>query len=168
QPGPYSSVVAIVILPSKGTGQTLTGALPSDQAQNITYTIQVDPALGGQSFVATVNEPWLTVTPSTGIIPGGGLTLTVVAKTNGLPLGTSLGGVRISTTPAASSTRATPKGTTTTTTTVSVSLVQPLQPKPNSAPPPDALIIPAVAHAHGITPKLQSGVRVTNTAPQTM
>ena len=168
QPGPYSSVVAIVILPSKGTGQTLTGALPSDQAQNITYTIQLDPALGGQSFVATVNEPWLTVTPSTGIIPGGGLTLTVTANTKGLPLGTSLGGVTISTTPAASSTRATTKGTTTTTTTVSVSLVQPVQPKPNSAPPPDALIIPAVAHADGINSKFQSDVRVTNTAPQTM
>src|SRR5205085_451730 len=80
QPGPYSSVVAIVILPSKTIGQTLTGALPSDQSQNITYTIQLDPSLAGSSFSATVNEPWLTVTPSTGVIPAGGQTLTVTAN----------------------------------------------------------------------------------------
>jgi hypothetical protein len=163
QPSPYSSVVGVIILPSK----KFTGVTPADQAQTITYTIPIDASFAGASFSATTNQPWLTVTPPNGIVPASGLTLNVTANTDGLPIGTSLGGVTVSVNPAASGSRATTK-VTPVTTTVSVSLVQPVQPKPSSGPPPDALIIPAVAHADGINSKFQSDVRVTNTAPQTM
>jgi len=164
QPGPFSSVVAIVILPPTN----LTGAIPSDQTQNVTYSIPLASSLAGFSFTATPNEPWLTVTPSSGTVPSNGLTLTVVANTTGLPLGTSVGGITITTNAPTTSSHASTKVTTNTTSTVSVSLVQPVQSKSNTAPPPDALIIPAVAHADGINSKFQSDVRVTNTAPQTM
>jgi len=168
QPGPYSPVLAVIILPSKPAGTSLTGVLPSDQEQNISYTIPLDASLAGSSFVATVNEPFLSVTPSSGVIATGGTTLNVTANTTGLPLGTTLGGVTVTmTAPTSSSNRAAAKVTTTTTTTVSVSLVTPVQPKANTAPPPDALIIPAVAHADGINSKFQSDVRITNTASQT-
>ena len=168
QPGPYSPVLAVIILPSKPAGTSLTGVLPSDQDENILYTIPLAASLAGSSFVATANEPFLTVTPSSGVIPIGGTSLNVTANTTGLPLGTTLGGVTVTiTAPTASSNRAAAKVTTTTTTTVSVSLVTPVQPKPNTAPPPDALIIPAVAHADGINSKFQSDVRITNTASQT-
>src|SRR5207248_1797109 len=65
--------------------------------------------------------------------------------------------------------RVTPLGTTPpATTTVSVNLVQPVSPTSKNAPPPDALIIPAVAHADGINSKFQSDVRVTNSSAQPM
>jgi hypothetical protein len=163
QPSAYSSVIGVIILPSK----KFTGVTPADQAQTITYTIPIDASFAGSSFSATTNQPWLTVTPSSGTVPAGGLALNVTANTDGLPIGTSLGGVTVSVNPSASNSRATTK-VTPVTTTVSVSLVQPVQPKPTSGPPPDALIIPAVAHADGINSKFQSDVRVTNTAPQTM
>jgi uncharacterized repeat protein (TIGR01451 family) len=163
QPSSYSSVIGVIILPSK----KFSGATPADQAQTITYSIPIDASFAGASFTATTNQPWLTVTPSSGIVPAGGLTLNVTANTDGLPIGTSLGGVTVSVNPTASGSRATTK-VTPVTTTVSVSLVQPVQPKPSSGPPPDALIIPAIAHADGINSKFQSDVRVTNTAPQTM
>jgi large repetitive protein len=163
QPSPYSSAIGVIILPSK----KFSGVTPADQAQTITYTIPIDPSFAGASFTATTNQAWLNVTPSSGIVPAGGLALSVTANTDGLPIGTSLGGVTVSVNPAASGSRAATK-VTPVTTTVSVSLVQPVQPKPSSGPPPDALIIPAVAHADGINSKFQSDVRVTNTAPQTM
>jgi hypothetical protein len=167
QPSAFSGVVAVIILPAKTAGNQLTGAIPADSPQIVTYTIHIDAAFAGASFVATPNQPWLTVTPSSGTVPAAGLDLTVTANTTGLPLGTSLGSIAISTNPVTSGSRAKTQ-VSTVNTTVSVSLVQPVQSKPNSSPPPDALIIPAIAHADGINSKFQSDVRVTNTAPQTM
>ncbi|HJW93474.1 MAG TPA: hypothetical protein VJ901_07640, partial [Thermoanaerobaculia bacterium] len=123
-------------------------------------------ALAGQSFTATPTEPWLTVTPSTGTVPPAGLTLTVTANTAGLPLGTSLGGITITTTPSSPSLRLSSNASTTNTTTLSVNVVQPVSPTSKSTPPPDALIIPAVAHADGFNSHFQSDVRLTNTSPQ--
>jgi hypothetical protein len=47
---------------------------------------------------------------------------------------------------------------------VGVSKTTPVNPTAKSAPPPDALIIPAVAHADGMNSKFQSDIRVTNTS----
>src|SRR5207244_3539359 len=55
-----------------------------------------------------------------------------------------------------------------TTTTVNINLVQPIAPGAKNTPPPDSLIIPAIAHADGINSTLQSDVRVTNTSPSVM
>src|SRR5207249_4649380 len=55
-----------------------------------------------------------------------------------------------------------------TTTTISVNLVAPVSQTSKSAPPPDALIIPAVAHAAGVNSQFQSDVRLTNTAASTV
>jgi hypothetical protein len=49
---------------------------------------------------------------------------------------------------------------------MTVSKVTPVTPAPKSTPPPDALIIPAVAHANGINSQFQSDVRVTNSSAQ--
>ncbi|HEY0370506.1 MAG TPA: hypothetical protein VGD79_00785 [Thermoanaerobaculia bacterium] len=49
---------------------------------------------------------------------------------------------------------------------IGVSLVTPVSPIPANTPPPDALIIPAVAHADGINSHFQSDVRVSNTSGQ--
>ncbi|MBV9492760.1 MAG: hypothetical protein JOZ54_00835, partial [Acidobacteria bacterium] len=50
--------------------------------------------------------------------------------------------------------------------TVTVNIVQPVVPGSKDTPPPDSLIIPAVAHADGINSKFQSDVRVSNTSAQ--
>jgi len=161
--GPFSATVGVTILPQNGNG----GAASPDAPVTLTYSIPLDAALAGASFTATPTEPWLTVTPSTGTVPAGGLTLTVTANTAGLPLGTSLGGVTI-TTATPSSGRYSSNGNTTSTTTLTVNVVQPVSPTSKSAPPPDALIIPAVAHADGFNSHFQSDVRLTNTSPQVM
>jgi hypothetical protein len=49
---------------------------------------------------------------------------------------------------------------------MSISKVTPVTAAPKSTPPPDALIIPAVAHAGGINSLFQSDVRVTNSSAQ--
>ena len=163
EPGAFSTVVGVSILPQNGND----GAASPDSPVTLTYSIALDAALAGQNFTATPTEPWLTVTPSSGTVPAGGLTLTVAANTAGLPLGTSLGGVTISTgTP--SSSRYASSGNTTSTTTLTVNVVQPVSPTSKSSPPPDALIIPAVAHADGFNSHFQSDIRLTNTSPQPM
>jgi len=163
EPGAFSAVVGVSILPQNGND----GATSPDTPVTLTYSIALDAALAGQNFTATPTEPWLTVTPSSGTVPAGGLTLTVTANTAGLPLGTSLGGVTISTgTP--SSSRHSTNGNTTSTTTLTVNVVQPVSPTSKSSPPPDALIIPAVAHADGFNSHFQSDIRLTNTSPQPM
>jgi len=90
------------------------------------------------------------------------IVLTVTANTDGLPAGTSTAAISVL---FGSPSRAGANGASTTST-VNVSLTQPVQPVTKSTPPPDTLIIPAVAHAGGINSNFQSDVRVTNTAPQ--
>ncbi|HET7710792.1 MAG TPA: hypothetical protein VFL80_02580, partial [Thermoanaerobaculia bacterium] len=166
----FSQTIAVYVLPSVAAGAEIQGSAPADQAQTITYTIPIETSLAGSSFAATPTEPWITVTPSSGIVPVGGLSLTATVRTAGLPVGTSIGGVTVTTTPPSLRGSTRPDATTPTskTTTVSISLVQPVVPNPKSAPPPDALIIPAVAHATGMNSRFESDVRVTNTSAQVM
>src|SRR5207253_10121450 len=89
----------------------------------------------------------------------------------GLPVGTNTGAVDVKVTGgvSAANSRISPRdGTGSSTTTISVNLTQPVSSTPKSGPPPDALIIPAVAHAAGINSQFQSDVRITNTAAVTV
>ncbi len=158
--GSYGPSAAIFILPAGGSeGATpLTGGL-------VTFTLQIGAEFAGQTFTATTKEPWLTVSPAAGVVGAAGTTLTATADTDGLPPGTSLGAITITlTSPASGNVQS--SGTTITIPTMSISLVTPVTPTPKSTPPPDALIIPAVAHADGINSRFQSDVRVSNTSPQ--
>jgi len=156
----YSPTIVVVILPSTET----TGATPADDPQNITYTLNV-PAQPGQTFSASGNQPWISVTPSSGTATSDSISLTVTANTSGLPVGTSSGAVTVVFGGGTGSGKLGTHGSSSATTTVNVNLVQPTSPSTKNAPPPDALIIPAVAHADGINSKFQSDIRVTNTAP---
>jgi uncharacterized repeat protein (TIGR01451 family) len=155
----FSPVLAVAVLP---TQQTTNGATPADNPQNVSYSLDI-PTQAGLPFSATTNEPWVSVTPSSGTTTGNTLTLTVTANTSGLPVGTSTAAISVL--------FAAPSrigaNSTSTSTTVNVNLVQPISPGSKNTPPPDALIIPAVAHAGGINSTFQSDVRITNTAPQT-
>ncbi|HEX7677843.1 MAG TPA: hypothetical protein VF713_06950, partial [Thermoanaerobaculia bacterium] len=126
-------------------------------------------AATGDTFTVSTNQPWLTVSPSSGTVPSEGTTLTVTANPNGLPVGTSSGAVNVSFGAAPSQHDLVALDTKpASTTTVSINLVQPVAPTAKTSPPPDALIIPAVAHADGINSKFQSDIRVTNSSAQPM
>lgn len=158
----YGAVAAVFILPKTGTegATTVNGGI-------LQFTLPIGAEFAGQTFTAVSKHPWLSVTPASGVVPTGGTSLTVTANTNVLPLGASLGGITVTlTSPSA-------KGVASHATTIiapgfSVSLVTPVTPTTKSTPPPDALIIPAIAHADGINSYFQSDVRVSNTSPQLM
>ncbi|HEV7920806.1 MAG TPA: hypothetical protein VGR02_08465, partial [Thermoanaerobaculia bacterium] len=161
--GAYSAIVVVFILPQ--TDALEGSALADERPASIGYRLPLDPALAGQSFTATPSEPWLTVTPGTGVVPAGGVVLNVSATTATLPLGTSLGSISIAFNggkATANATSASGKKT------VTVNLVQPVAPGSKDTPPPESLIIPAVAHADGVNSKFQSDVRVSNTSAQVM
>ena len=156
----FGPTAIIFILPSSGSegAAPLTGGI-------VTFTIPIGAQFAGQTFTATTHDPWLSVAPASGVVAAGGTNLTATANTTGLPIGSSLGTVAITlSTPSSGNVES--QGTTVSFPSVSVSLVTPVTPSPKSGPPPDALIIPAVAHADGINSKFQSDVRVSNTSPQ--
>ncbi|HKS22367.1 MAG TPA: IPT/TIG domain-containing protein [Thermoanaerobaculia bacterium] len=150
----FSSPIVVAVLPT----QTTNGATPADDPQPVAYTLNI-PTQAGQPFTATANQPWISIDPSSGTTTGDTLTLTVTANTSDLPAGTSTASISV----LFGSARA--HGTSSATT-VNVNLVQPVSPGSKNTPPPDALIIPAVAHAGGINSNFQSDVRVANTGPQ--
>jgi uncharacterized repeat protein (TIGR01451 family) len=159
---PYSPTAAVFILPPESS----SGAAPAIGGI-VNYTIELGPELAGQSFLAVPNQTFLTVTPSSGVVPPGGMTLHVSADTSSLPLGTTIGGITITLSTPAGRGPAT-HATTITSPFFSINIVSPVSPVTKSTPPPDALIIPAVAHATGINALFQSDVRVSNTSPQVM
>ena len=158
----FGPSAAIFILPVTGT----EGSAPLTGGE-VVHVIQLGPELAGQTFTATVKEPWLRVSPATGTIAANGAKLTVVSDTSLLPLGTSVGAVTIAL-ETASAGNVAAHATTITIPTVSISKVTPVTPTLKSTPPPDALIIPAVAHANGVNAQFQSDVRVTNSSAQLM
>ncbi len=161
--GALSTELGISILPERSPESS---ALVGSQS-TVQHTITIGAERAGQTFVASGSQPWITIAPSTGVVPGGGIDLVATADVTGLPLGTSIGTVSITFGGGAGSRQVT-TATGPVTTPISVSLVTPVTPTPKSTPPPDALIIPAVAHADGINAQFRSDVRVSNTSPQVM
>ena len=156
---PFGPSSAIVLLPATAS----EGSTPLSDPTPIHFTFLLGAEYAGQTFTAVSRQPWLSVAPASGVVAPNGTTLTVVATTTGLPVGTTFGGLTITlSSPAAG-------GIGTNNSTVispnfSVGMVTPVTPSPNDTPPPDALIIPAVAHADGINSHFQSDVRVSNTS----
>ncbi|MDP9359860.1 MAG: DUF11 domain-containing protein [Acidobacteriota bacterium] len=181
----FAPPLTVQVLPSAVTDpKSANGSTPADNPQTTRYEIHIGgtsngsavhkgtiAAAAGDTFTATTNQPWLTVSPSSGTVAPEGTTLTVTAKTDGLPVGTNSGAVNVqfgSATGSQHGNRVALDTRPPSTTTVSVNLVQPVSPNAKSGPPPDALIIPAVAHADGINSKFQSDIRVTNSSAQPM
>src|SRR5258708_6629129 len=167
--GPYSDV-ATVVVPPTATDEENANAVTAYGSQSIVLqTIHIPGsasssaktrrvALAGQTFTVTVDQPWLTVSPSSGSIPSEGLDLTVKADPKTLPAGTSTATIHLTTTTLA----------TTTNVPVNVNLVTPVSPNAGNSPIPQSLIIPAVAHVDGFGAKFESDVRLANTSAQTM
>src|SRR5688572_30729346 len=123
------------------------------------------PGSTGRSFrfTATVDKPWMSVSPQSGDLPESGITLQVTLDPTALPNGTFTGTViltliepttgRISTN--SNHTRSTP---------VSINLVTPIVPTSSGPPTASSLIIPAVGHLDGSDARWRSDVRVANTS----
>jgi uncharacterized repeat protein (TIGR01451 family) len=158
----YGPTAAIFILPTENDGDA---SVPAANKSVVTFTIDLGPELAGQTFTAVPTQPWLTVTPASGVVGPTGSTLTVTADTTVLPLGASLGGIAVTTTSLTTGGVGS-HGTSTSTKPVTISIVSPVTPANRDTPPPDSLIIPAVANANGINAHFQSDVRVTNASAE--
>jgi hypothetical protein len=166
-PGPYSDVVGVYVIEPKTNNASTELGSDGPVVQKI-FLPGGDEA---QQFTATVDKPWLTVTPAAGTIPFEGVTLNVTADPTALNIGTNTGTVQVI------KTIATPSGggvsshasSTTSNFPTSVSLVTPVEPTGKGTPPPDALIFGAVGHASGVNDSLfESDIRLTNLSAQTM
>jgi Viral BACON domain len=112
--------------------------------------------LADSTFTATTDQPFLTVTPSSGTLPPEGTTVTVTANPTGLQPGANTGSLKVT---ANGSTTSIP---------ISISLVTPVQPGTKTTPPGNALVIPVVTHVQGAAGPFLSDVRLTNASPNTI
>jgi hypothetical protein len=157
--GPFSPVTVVSVLPPTGSNGAALMSDPTD----VPYTLSIGAELAGRSFTAAPTEPWITVTPASGIVPPGGLTLHAFAHTANLPAGASTGRVVI-TTAAEVAGRVRTSDDTTTSTELTVDNISGTTQKPKSTPSPDALTIPAVANVTTFFVKYQSDFCITNTS----
>jgi Ig-like domain CHU_C associated/Viral BACON domain len=158
---PWSPVVRVAVaLPQESTSRDLI--VPHGTREKVLSTITVDVNPDATSFTAAATEPWITVTPSSGgVPPNGRLQLTLSADPRSLPNGTSMASLRIETTGSSARGVAT-NASTKLLVPVSISLVTPVVPA-MPANGGEVLILPAVAHSHGVNSQWQSDVRIAHT-----
>jgi len=154
---PGSSTGTTVVLPpatpvSTSGNPQVSATLGSTQP--VSVPVVVSRAAAGQSFTASIDKPYLTVSPTTGTVGANGTTVTVSANPTSLPAGTNTGTLKITT-----------NGTTTTNTPIAVSIVTPVQPGGISASS-NALVIPVVTHVNAAAGPFVSDVRLTNASTQ--
>jgi uncharacterized repeat protein (TIGR01451 family) len=157
---PYGPTHILFVLPKDGG----FGSAPFGSNADVRFEVELGPQYAGQTFTAAPRYPWLSVSPANGVVGPNGTKLIVTARTADLPLGTSVGAISVTFSSAAAGGVASNDGPIGFP--LSISLVTPVTPTPTNTPPPDALIIPAVAHADGINSHFQSDVRVSNTSAQ--
>jgi len=169
--GAFSPVAELFVLPPTGNVTGHEGAAMMTDPTDVQYTLSIAAELAGQSFTAKPTVPWLSVTPASGVVPPGGQTLRAVAQSAGLPAGTNIGTVEITTTDntaAATSGALKPLGTTTSSVSLSLNNIFGVSNAAKSTPPGDALIIPAVANVTNFVVRYESDISVTNTSAEPM
>jgi hypothetical protein len=116
------------------------------------------------TFSLSADRPFITFNPQTGVLPPNGITVDVISQTAGLESGTTTAATITVTKSTVDSARVGIAAVTTTTLPLSVSLVQPVSQLPKGTnPPPNALIIPAVANAAGANlSQFVSDIRIVN------
>jgi len=162
--GPFSATAPVVIVPLSSLGSTGPNiVVPAGSTQPVTFPLQVPGLPGGTtSFVASVDKPWLAVTPTSGIMPPEGLTFTISADPSSLVNGTWTGTVIIIFGSTSVSSRVHNEDTTKTSIPVSISLTTPVTPGTQSSPASSAVVIPSVGHLAGLGSQWQSDVRIAN------
>jgi hypothetical protein len=163
-PGPFSRVEDVIVIPElpANSRQFEINVLQGSQSP-INQQVRFDNLRSGASYTATVDRPYLTVTPATGTVASDGtVVVTVRADPRGLPFGANKGTVTI--------TVALPKTAdgrvslvdNTKSTPVSVTITSPVTAAPKTPPPALAWVVPAVAHKDGIGAQFVSDVKLAN------
>jgi conserved repeat domain/conserved repeat domain/conserved repeat domain len=164
--GPFSASERVVIVPIPPINtQDVSATVDINNKKVVIQTVFIPGQGSAIAFIATTDEPWLTVSPASGILPVAGLTLTVSADPADLPNGTFTATIII-TFPGAPGKVGALDTKPPVTVPVSISVVTPVSPASLSAPSANSLIIPSVGHLDGINSQWRSDVRITNTAPQ--
>jgi hypothetical protein len=164
-PGPFSATAPVIIIPLPPLGSLNPNIpVPSGSTQPVTFPIHVNGVPGiSTSFVATVDKPWLAVTPSSGLMPPEGLTFTISADPSSLQDGTWTGTVVIAFgTSGVSGKTHTLDVAPKTSIPVSISLTTPVSPGTITTPASTAIVIPSVGHLAGLGSQWQSDIRVAN------
>jgi uncharacterized repeat protein (TIGR01451 family) len=165
-PGPYSIAQRVVIVPvAPISDQSPSATVDINNKHVVVQTVFIPGQGSALPFIASTDEPWLTVTPSNGILPAAGLTLSVSADPADLPNGTFTATI-ILTFPGAPAKVGSLDAKPAVTVPVSISVVTPVSPTNLSTPNANSLIIPSVGHLDGINSQWRSDVRITNTSIQ--
>jgi uncharacterized repeat protein (TIGR01451 family) len=164
--GSFSAAAPIVIIPVPPLGTlNINIPMPAGSKTPVSFPIHV-PGLPNitTSFFATVDKPWLSVTPSNGVMPPEGLNFTISADPSTLSDGTWTGTVIVvygtSGVSGKQALDATPK----TSIPVSISLTSPVSPGTLTGPAATAVVIPSVGHLPVFSSQWQSDIRIANTS----
>lgn len=162
--GPFSASERVVIVPVPTISTDNSATVDVNNKHVVVQNVFIPGQGPATPYTATTDEPWLTVSPASGILLPEGITLQVSADPADLPNGTFTATVIVSLGSAGK------VGTLDTHPTVSVpvsvSVVTPVSPSALSTPSANSLIIPSVGHLDGINSQWRSDVRITNTAAQ--
>jgi uncharacterized repeat protein (TIGR01451 family) len=161
-----SPVIRVVVIPPPPKGQKNGSVNVPVGSKDVVVQQVFVPGVGDgavHTFTATVDKPWLTVSPSSGILPNDGITLDVSADPASLVNGTETGTVIVTISSGASASSVATNGATVVSVPVSVNLVTPVTPSTKDLPPPNTLIIPSVGHLDGLNSHWQSDIRLANT-----
>jgi len=165
-PGPFSASQRVVVVPIPPiNAQSPSATVDINNKHVVVQTVFIPGQGTALPFNASTDEPWLTVTPSSGILPAAGLTLSVSADPADLPNGTFTATIII-TFPGSPAKIGSLDAKPAVNVPVSISVVTPVTPTTISTPSANSLIIPSVGHLDGINSQWRSDVRITNTAPQ--
>ncbi len=163
--GPFSASERVVIVPIPPVNTQDNSAVVDINNKKVVVQSVFIPGQGPATpYTATTDEPWLSVSPSSGILLPQGITLQVSADPADLPNGTFTATLILT---LGSSAKTSPLDTKPAVSVpVSISVVTPVSPATLSTPPANSLIIPSVGHLDGINSQWRSDVRITNTAQQ--
>ncbi len=166
--GAYSHVVEVRVQapppPVSTTVSLPTTITPYGSKDPVQTTLKFPPTKTKSTFTAGADRTWVTVSPTSGVVPETGLILRVTMDPASLPVGASFGTVNVTFTPVSSASGITTHETTTVMSVpISVSLVTPVTPSTRTFPPPaGTVVIPGVAHADGVGTQWRSDVRIAN------
>ena len=162
-PTPFSRITQTVVqaVPPRST-RSADAAVPFGSTTPVQYKIFVPGRATPMRFTATMDKPYLSVTPSSGTLPTTGIELTVVALPGGLPAGASTGALRVDLFDLTGAGGISTNAGATLNIPISISLVTPVAPGTKTLPPDNALVIPVVTHINAVTGPFLSDVRLTN------
>ncbi len=167
--GAYSRTIRVVIVPAVVNRRNPHVNVPAGSIEPASFQVFIPGESVPVNFTISVDRPWiLMVDPSSGILPVGGLLVTVTVDPAQLPNGTFTASLIVVTTPLANSGRVTTNGSGGKSVPITINLVTPVVPNSPSGPTENSLIIPVVGHQAGLNSQWRSDIRIYNASPQAL